>query len=395
MHEEHVVKKSLIAAVASAALLASSLAAGPAAAHGRGSPSVVAGTPVTVASGLFSPLGLEVDGHGISYVSQNFAGVLSKVDRRGTVTQVASSGDPAVEIAAPSSYHGTVYYAQVASDHSSAYLMAKRGNAAPRQLGNLQRHEATRNPDGKNTYGFVGLPKSCADQFTPQSPIPPTSKGIVDTNPYASLALPTGVYVADAGANAIVKVGYHGKVSTTAVLPPTDPIIVSAELAAAQGLPACVAGFPYTFEPVPTDVELGRDGWLYVSTLPGGPEDPSLGARGGVYKVNPWNGKVVKVATGFGGATGLAVSWVTGNVYVAELFGNGGTGRVSVLTPGSKTPKQLAALASPAAIELRANKLYVTTETFGPTGPAPTAKLTVVPLKLQGKWKGLTEDSTQ
>ena len=62
------------------------------------------------------------------------------------------------------------------------------------------------------------------------------------------------------------------------------------------GLPACVTGLNYKFEPVPTDVEMGPDGWLYVSSLPGGPEDGSLGAQGRVYKVNPANGKVVEVA---------------------------------------------------------------------------------------------------
>ena len=54
--------------------------------------------------------------------------------------------------------------------------------------------------------------------------------------------------------------------------------------------PACVVGEEYAFEPVPTDVEFGPDGWLYVSSLPGGPEDASLGARGAVFRVNPWTG---------------------------------------------------------------------------------------------------------
>ncbi len=55
---------------------------------------------------------------------------------------------------------------------------------------------------------------------------------------------------------------------------------VTKESAAALELPDCVVGVTYAFEPVPTDVEVGKDGYLYVTTLPGGPESPALGARG-------------------------------------------------------------------------------------------------------------------
>jgi sugar lactone lactonase YvrE len=64
-----------------------------------------------------------------------------------------------------------------------------------------------------------------------------------------------------------------------------------------------------------------RNGLLYVTLLPGGPEDPSLGARGAVYSVNARTGDVAFVACGFLGATGLALG-PDGTIYVAELFGN-------------------------------------------------------------------------
>ena len=92
-------------------------------------------------------------------------------------------------------------------------------------------------------------------------------------------------------------------------------------------------GVTYSFESVPTDVEVGKDGWLYVTTLPGGPEDPSLGARGRVYRVNPKTGKNQLVARGFLGATNLALG-KHGEIYVAELFG----GRISVVKHGKVTP---------------------------------------------------------
>ena len=61
---------------------------------------------------------------------------------------------------------------------------------------------------------------------------------------------------------------------------------------------ACTVGHKFYFEPVPTDVEV-HDGLLYVTTLPGGPEDPSLGARGKVYTVDPATGDVTKIGSGF------------------------------------------------------------------------------------------------
>ena len=78
-----------------------------------------------------------------------------------------------------------------------------------------------------------------------------------------------------------------GRIKTIAVLPPR-PEVISQEQAESFGFPACTFGKTFNFEPVPTDVEVGRNGEPYVSSLPGGPEDASLGARGGVFRVNPW-----------------------------------------------------------------------------------------------------------
>ena len=113
----------------------------------------------------------------------------------------------------------------------------------------------------------------------------------------------------------------------------------------------------FVAEPVPTDVEVGRNGSLYVSTLPGGPEDPSLGARGGVYKVNPWNGKSKQIASGLAGAANLAISpW--GTIFVSELFGN----QVSMIVHGAPVP--IASVPSPSALEWSHGKLYVATNSF-------------------------------
>ena len=66
-----------------------------------------------------------------------------------------------------------------------------------------------------------------------------------------------------------------------------------------------------------------------VSLLPGGPEDPSLGARGSVYKVSASTGRATRVATGFLGATNVALDG-RGRIFVAELF----AGQVSVIEHG-------------------------------------------------------------
>ena len=46
-------------------------------------------------------------------------------------------------------------------------------------------------------------------------------------------------------------------------------------------------------------VEVGPHHRLYVTTLPGGPEDPSFGARGSVYKLSDRVYHPYRIATGF------------------------------------------------------------------------------------------------
>jgi hypothetical protein len=66
------------------------------------------------------------------------------------------------------------------------------------------------------------------------------------------------------------------------------------------------------------------------------------------------NGTVTLIASGFAGATDLAIS-PAGTIYVAELFGD----RISLVNNGA--PEPLVALRTPAAIEWAAGALYATT----------------------------------
>lgn len=374
-------KKRIAVAAACTAALASLTIASPASSATWSPPSFVKAS--TLADNLFSPLSLAVDAHGNSYVAQSFIGVLTKVTPAGTQTTVATA-PPGEAIGAVSSLGGTVYFAQGSQEELRFHLMSLEPGGEPQHLADLGEHEKNENPDQVNTYGFTDLDDECLAQFPEPAAGFARYTGIVDTNPYASTATNHAIYVADAGANAILRVGWDGVVSTVAVLPPSPAVEVTAELAGRFGFPECAVGHGYSFEPVPTDVEVGPDGWLYVTTLPGGPEDPSLGMRGAVHKVNPWTGEVMTIATGFVGTTNLAVERNTGIVLVTELFGGPeGSGQVSVILPGSDMAFTSVPVRSPAAIELRGGTVYVTHDAFVPdeTGaPQPIGKLTTFTL---------------
>lgn len=386
--------KVLLCTASALGVLCSSalISASPAAAGGRPSSPP---TPRVVADGLLTPLSLAIDHRGRALVTQNFAGELLRISPGGGRTTIANV--PGQEVGAVATRGRTVYWATTGQDPQapSAALWSKSGNGAPRQIADLRALEEMRNPDQHTTYGFRRLPAECAAQFPADNPASYT--GMVDSHPYASYADRDRIYVADAGANAIVSVrthqhggrwnnkGWHKSKRQPRVVAtlPAVSTRVSAEALSALGLPTCAAGYRYHFEFVPTDVEKGRDGKLYVTSLPGGPEDASLGARGAVYKVDPRTGRARLVAGGFVGAVNLAIG-PDGTMAVAEMFGgDDGTGQVTLLRAGSHRRTELA-LTSPGAVEWvgsrRHSKLYVTTDAFvlGEQGPQPVGKLQVL-----------------
>ncbi|MBD8608692.1 ScyD/ScyE family protein [Aeromicrobium sp. CFBP 8757] len=370
--------------IAATLLATATVTASPALAGGHGhDPGSSIGRPHTIAEGLLTPLSLAVDGRGRALVSQNFRGELVRFTRGGQSSTIATS--PGDELGAVSTSGSTIYWASTGQDPTapSATLYSQGRHGTPRVIADLRAYEASANPDQDTTYGFRGLPESCAAQFPADNPA--VYRGAVDSHPYATSASRGQVFVADAGANAILAVRTgrsHSRVRTVAVLPPVTAQ-VSATALQAQGLPTCAAGRTYYFESVPTDVERGRDGWLYVSLLPGGPEDASLGARGAVVKVDPSTGDVRAVAGGFVGAVDLALG-PDGTIAVAELFGGAnGAGQVTLVSPRSSHRRSLP-LTSPGAVEWVGSKrhstLYVTTDAFGggAEGPQPVGRLQTV-----------------
>lgn len=371
-------RRTLLALSTAAALTFGGLATvAPAQAAERG-PAPGTPTPLTAAT-LLSPLSLAAGRDGSLYVSENFAGILDRVDARGTVTPLATKTAPGTEVGAVSHRRGLTFYAESTGAgagvpaNNTGVIKTISASGQVRTVGDVASYEKRVNPDRNVTYGFRNLPAACLAQVPAEAR--GSYRGEADSHPYATLPTRTQVYVADAGGNDIVAVNRStGRVRLVAKLPAT-PVTVTPALAASTGLPDCTVGYTYYLEPVPTDVVRGRDGWLYVSTLPGGPEDPSLGALGRIYRVDPWSGQVRLFASGLVSPTGLAVD-DRGDVYVAELFG----GRVSVIPRGSRTPRPFVSVPLPADVAIRGNTLAITTDALPGEGTPPAGQIVEVVL---------------
>ncbi len=358
---------SLLATVATAAVFVSAGTAGIAAADGGSS-----GAPVQLTDGLVGPLHLSAGSSGSVTVSEEFAGRLTRIDSAGNKKVLYESAD--WDVAGNTQWHGSTYFleSQGAGPGDqrdlAGHIRIIDGDNHQRTLGDFAALETKRNADGKTRYGFRGLPPECAAQLPPE--MPATYTGEVDSHPYGIAVTGGTIYVADAGANSVVSVDARsGKTKTVAVLPPR-PLKITADMAAANGLPACVAGATYDFEAVPTDVAVGPDGWLYVTSLPGGPEGPALGARGAIFKINPNDDDVKLVADEILSPTGLVVN-DDGDMYVASLFGDG------VLKVDRDSGKQAVVLAASltADVALRGHTLYATANALGTSGQVMYVKL--------------------
>ena len=340
-------RKSVLAAAAALVVMAAGAATAPATA-------VVADKPAskTIVKKLLSPLSIAVADDGTLFYSQNFAGqLLSKAPGEKPVTLFQSTKQEEVGAVSTNSL-GEVQFATTGKKKT---LWGIGDSGKPVKLADLGAYEETKNPDKATTYGFTSIPATCASQLPADGP-PAQYTGIVDSHPYGSAIDGSTTYVADAGANAVLAVNNaKGKIKTVATFPGV-PVVVTAEVAASVKFPACTIGLTYVLEAVPTDVELGPDGKLYVSTLTGGPEDGSTGAVSKVYKVNPSTGKVKLFAENLLSATGVAVA-DNGDVYVAQLF----AGDISRIKKGKSVAKSYYGAPLTAAVEWTEDGLYAST----------------------------------
>jgi hypothetical protein len=305
----------------------------------------------TISSDFVGPLQFAVDGKRI-VVADSFTSQLFRVGRS---TPIATGPDPSTggDLAgvAISPSH-VIAYTTNTGDHSVTRLVIKPNNAHP-VVADLSGYEASANPDQVNHYGPVGRVNSCARKALRKigAPTPLRYTGILDSHAYSVAALGGGDWaVGDAGGNDIVKVDAAGNVSTIAVLPPI-PVTITSDLASGLGLPDCTVGVTYRFEPVPTDVELGPDGDLYVTALTGASE--VVGAGGVLYHITS-SGTPEQIASGFVGATNLAIA-PDGTIYVANLF----SGDISKVEGGTTTT--VANLPGVAALEWARGHLFAST----------------------------------
>lgn len=324
-----------------------------------------------LSSAVVLPFNVAVDRHRL-LVADGATRLVSRIRADGSLTTIARGGDTGDVAGVAISRSGrSIAYTSTGQGENftnvDGALHIRHTGGGTLNI-DLARYETRRNPDKTRTYGAVGTVSDCAKKaIETATGLPVTYQGVDDAHPYSVAAHSKRSWlVADAAGNDIVKVSRFGKISTVAVLP-AQPVTFTAAMAEAIGLPECVAGVTYRFEAVPTDVEVGKSGMLYVSTLAGGPESPVLGARSSVYKINPKNGKVTRVATGFAGATNLAVH--KGKIYVAELFGS----RISVVSKGK--PKTYLDLTGVASVESGRGHLYAGT-LADDNGPGVVYRLT-------------------
>jgi hypothetical protein len=364
MRRRRLITPLAVTATAVAMTLATALAgAGSASAHNGSGPGAVK----VLNSTVLAPFNVSVD-KGRVLVADGGTSLVSKIKRDGSLQTVATGHQPG-DVAGVATGGGAIAY--TGSDFAAggqSLTIHRPGHADV--VADISGFEAKHNPDKHVWYGVKNA-SSCVSDALTAADVPVYYQGVVDSHAYSVAYAGHGWwYVADAAGNDIVRVSPKGHVSLVSLLP-KQPTKITAEMAGALGLPDCVAGITYAFEPVPTDVEVWH-GKLFVSTLPGGPEDPSLGARGSVYTLRPW-GHPQRLATGFLGATNLAVGR-HGSIYVTELF----AGQISKVWHGHGKP--VVALPGAVSVEYSCGYLYAGTlgpsdDEGNPTGPGSVVRV--------------------
>jgi hypothetical protein len=272
-----------------------------------------------VASGLSNPRGMDFAPDGDLYVAEagsggdgpcilTSAGTFECLGKTGGVTRIRRGKQVTILPSLPSiaaheldggnalgphgiSFHDGTAYATIglAADPALRADLGPRG----RDMGKLVQVTP---PRRREIADFVPFEQS----VNPDG-------GLPDTNPYGVLALPGRQIVTDAGGNSVLEVGPDGAISTLAVLPngmaPAPPFL---------GLPP---GTEIPFQAVPTGIDMGPDGDLYVGQLTGFPF-PVGGAS--VWRIPPNGGTPEVFETGF--TTIIDIEFADdGSLYVLQI----------------------------------------------------------------------------
>ncbi|HEU4566654.1 MAG TPA: ScyD/ScyE family protein [Marmoricola sp.] len=156
-------------------------------------------------------------------------------------------------------------------------------------IADLMKYELKHNPDGQV-------------QFVNGEPVDALS------NPFSMTWSRFGLFVADGGANDVLKVNPRTGHVSTFFVPPTVK-----DVRACKGPDANANPGTKGCDPVPTGVQV-RGKSVYVSTL--GAEAPRAGR---IYKLNAHTGKVQRVWKGFTAPTGVAVR-KDGTIYFSQVL---------------------------------------------------------------------------
>lgn len=189
--------------------------------------------------------------------------------------------------------------------------------------------------------------------------------GPVDSNPYGLFAGADFAVVADAGANALVRVAANGALSTFAVFP-------------SRFAPNPFGPGNIPMESVPTTVAQAPDGSFFVGELTGFPF-PVGGAR--VYSVPAGGGTPVAVTDGFTNIIDIAVDGA-GSGYVLEHDANGllappSAGRlVRINANGTRTVMSNANLTAPGGIAIGPDGAVFVTNFSTSPGTGEVVRLT-------------------
>lgn len=328
----------------------------------------------TITSDVIGPLQFAVNGKHV-YVADDFLSALSEVGVKTPIATNPGDGHDLAGVAVDPKTGAIAYSTSTAVGEEGVHTAAALTILQPGQpalVVDLFKFEKAHNPDRIIQYGVVGPVSPCVKKAIEKAGGQAKYNGDLDTHPYGVASLGGGAWaVADAGGNDILRVQPNGKVYTLAVLP-SEPIKITAAIAKQNMLPKCTVGVTYRNEAVPTDVEVGPNGTLYVSTLAGG-----IAPYGKVYTLSSSGYNTPQqLATGIPSATNLAVD-PAGNVYVASLF----PGLVFEIPAGTSTPVPVLSLPAVAALEWANGQLYASTApaaTYSGSGAPPPGSIVVL-----------------
>ncbi len=286
------------------------------------------------ASGLDGPFGLAKLGRKSFVVAEAQSGKVTVVGKRGGkvtivrnaagVSGVAVKGSKVFSVLGGPNPDGPPAPAGAYAPSSVLRTNLKTGRTVP--IANLQTYELNHNPDGQVQFGPGHKPYDAL------------------SNPFAMTAHGRNLFVADGGANDVLRINARTGRVTTFFVPQT----VKGNEAKACASPSA-QGNPGTkgCDPVPTGITFAK-GSAWVSTL--GAEAPGAGR---IYQLNPRNGHVRHVWKGLTAPIGVAIGGDR-SIYYGQLDKGGSIVR---LHRGKVTR---AAVTTPIGLVIRHGSLFAT-----------------------------------